>query len=305
VLILAAAFLAAPAPAPPSVWRSEPVPARAARPGHGVRVTGAWTFARRLPRFGGISGVAVEEDHLLLLSDAGLLWRAPKPDVPGPIRPVALPAACRPGSAEAEGADTEALALAPDGRALRIGIEGANAICAPDLDAAVAIPAMAAWPRNQGIEALATMPGRGMLAIGGMPLDRDGARPLVWFAGDPARAGTPATLMRYLPPPGFQPSDAAFLPDGRLLVLNRRYRVLGGYGSAIVLTKPFVPSGNATVAGDVIARFAGAALGANFEGLAVETTANGIALWLVSDNNFFPGRRTRLLRLALDAPGGP
>jgi hypothetical protein len=299
MLTLAAAFLAAVAH---PVWVPAAVDARRSAIGRGVRITDTWSIDIRLPRFGGISGIAIDGRDLLLLSDAGLLWRVPRPGVPGPVRQIPLPTPCRPGSAETEGADTEALAFAPDGGALRIGIEDANVICAPELDAAVAIPAMASWPRNRGIEALATLPGRGMIAIGGLPLDAAGARPMLWFAGDPARRETTVARMRYMPPPGYQPTDAAFLPDGRLLVLNRRYRAIGGYGSVIVAIPPFAPVDDAMLSGDIVARIEGGRHAANFEGIAVELGADGVVLWLISDNNFFPGRRTRLLRLEIETP---
>lgn len=97
--------------------------------------------------------------------------------------------------------------------------------------------------------------------------------------------------LRYRALPPFLPVDAARLPDGGLLVLERRVGLLGGWGSRIVHVPaadlPAMLVRDGVLAGREIARLAPPMTTENYEG--IDTRAlpgGGVAIYLVSDDNF-------------------
>ncbi len=202
--------------------------------------------------------------------------------------------------------DTEA--LAEDGGALYVGIERVHRIVKFDYakdglrarGVPIPVPAeIASLPWNKGIEALVFVPK-------GLPL----AGTLIAFS----ERGLDSTgnLKAFLiggPAPGtfyvrrsdeFDISDAALLPQGDLLVLERRFSWLRGLAVrirriALTQIKP-----GAIVDGPILFF---ADLGQevdNMEGISVHRTASGeTVLTLVSDDNFSPLQRTILLQFTL------
>jgi len=271
-----------------------------------LHITGAWQLHAEDARFGGISSMMMRDGALLLLSDAGTLFQLRgSPDATTNIADVSrLPGSCARAD-KAKAGDSESLAVTPDGLGLRIGLERSNLMCAfsaaaPGAATLVHVAAMAGWPRNQGAEAMASLPHKGMAIIGESRDGADDARPLLWYAGDPALADTKLTQMRYLPPKGFKPSDAVFLPDGRMLVLNRRYQLSAGRSSALAIVPAFAPREGDVVEGKTLARIASQPVAGNYEGMAIASHEGGTTIWLVSDDNFAHPGRTILLRLELD-----
>lgn len=266
----------------------------------GLRVTGAWSLSSDDRRLGGMSGLLAADGELLMLSDAGSIVRL-RDDFGGEANAsiAALPSACM-----ADGRiDAESLALSPDGLAVRVGLERSNCVCAfdlgePDAGRRFSPIAIAAWPRNNGAEAMASLPGVGTAIIGE---GRDGGsreHPLLWYAGDPAN--TAATAMQYRAPSGFKPADAAFLPDRRMLVLNRRFTMPNGRATVLTIGSALSPSAGAIYAGQEILRIEHGPLAANYEGLAVKPRPGGATIWLISDDNFSNRSGTMLIRLELD-----
>lgn len=98
----------------------------------------------------------------------------------------------------------------------------------------------------------------------------------------------------------FLPVDAARLPDGGLLVLERRASLLGGWGSRIVHVLPadlaaaLVPGG--VLRGRELARIDPPLTTENYEGIdARPLPGGGIAIYIVADDNFGRfGQRTLL-----------
>ncbi len=119
------------------------------------------------------------------------------------------------------------------------------------------------------------------------------------FDGDPALAGIRATALRYLPPDDSRPTDAALLPDGRLLVLNRRFTILDGLSAALVLVDLPALNESTVLTGEVIADFRSPAIVDNLEALSVTREGSATILWIASDDNFSPLQRTLLLKFAL------
>ena len=125
-------------------------------------------------------------------------------------------------------------------------------------------------------------------------------RSALLFDGDPALAATPATTLRYRPPAGYRATDAALLPDGRLLVLNRRFAWLEGVSTALVLVEPGAIRPGATFEGRLVARLGWPLANDNMEAMSVTREGGRTILWLASDDNFSPLQRTLLLKFALE-----
>jgi hypothetical protein len=152
-----------------------------------------------------------------------------------------------------------------------------------------------ALPANSGLEAIADGP-RG--------------RPLVLLAEDPEPGETacPGWILdgahggrfRLATTDGFSATDAAFLPSGDLLVLQRRLTFFGAFAMRLVriAAADLVPG--ATVAGEIVYTSRSGDRIDNMEGLAVDVAPDGTPIvTLVSDDNFFWLQSTVLLRFRL------
>lgn len=158
-------------------------------------------------------------------------------------------------------------------------------------------------PANEGIEALTGLTDGRLLALteglrveGGLRgwvgdgLDKagDGARlswvPVVWHASE-----------------GFQPSDAAPMPDGDVLVLERRVLPPGVRIRRLPARALARDVGGGTVLdGEEIARLDGAVTFDNMEGIAARREVGGGTLvYLLSDDNFAFYQRTLLMMFRL------
>lgn len=106
----------------------------------------------------------------------------------------------------------------------------------------------------------------------------------------------------------FLPVDAARLPDGGLLVLERRASLLGGWGSRIVHVPPadlaaaLVPGG--VLRGRELARLDPPLTTENYEGIDVRPLpGGGVAVYIVADDNFGRfGQRTLLTQFTWGRP---
>lgn len=97
---------------------------------------------------------------------------------------------------------------------------------------------------------------------------------------------------------GFRPTGAATLPDGRILVLERRFPPVGAR-LRIVPATAIIAGGTAD--GQEIARLEGSITVDNMEGVAVRREPDGATLiYLVSDDNFNTLQRTLLMMFELD-----
>lgn len=220
-----------------------------------ARVAGAWAVTADDGRFGGISGMALDRGQLLALSDAGMLMAI---DRPGTMRPTvtirALPAVPGP-TARKIGRDSEALLRDPAGRGWWVAFEQIHSLWLYDRGFTRALKVIAVenadFTDNQGIEALADDHGR-----------------VRWLAESTGA------------------SDAARLPDGTVMLLERRIGV-GGASSWLTwggqrLALPLARSDNP-------------------EALTAEPRPNGgTRLWIMTDNDLKPWRRTLLV--AIDLP---
>jgi hypothetical protein len=272
--------------------------------------------------FGGISAIRLAPDgaHFISLSDRG--WWLRGRIVYDDTRPTAI--------ADAEmapilGADGRPLAargwfdtesIAEDGGTLYVGIErvhqivrfnyGKDGLLARGQPIAVP-PGLRTLPANKGLEALVFVP-KGLhqkesalagtlIAISERGLDKAG-NINAFLIGGPAPGGFAVKRNA-----SYDISDAALLPGGDLLLLERRFNWTSGLSVrmrriALGEIKP-----GALVDGPILFE---ADLGYeidNMEGLSVHRGASGeIVLTLISDDNFSMIQRTLLLQFTLADP---
>ncbi len=250
---------------------------------------GAYAWRAEDPRFGGFSAVEITDQgrHVTALSDRGA-WTdgAVERDAEGRItgvslRPMMLLKATGEAPLKQSRADSEGLALAPDGSAY-VSFEGvARVLHYARLDGpAVNLPTPEAFrkmPRNAALEALA-VDGRGLLYT--LPEDtrETGADFPVW-RWDGAAWSQPFLLPRR---DEFLPVGADFGPDGRLYVLERAFYGLGGFASRV---RAFTLSATGIAAEETVLR-TDPGVHDNLEGLSVWADDDGtIRLTMVSDDN--------------------
>lgn len=264
---------------------------------------GGWSISSNHPAFGGISAMYVEGRGVLALSDAGAVIRFQLPDTgSAALQVLHLPDA--PGStARKVHRDMEALAV--HGGAAWIGYESGDAVWRYSMEdwrseASASPAAMRAWPLNQGVEAMLRLSGGRFLVFSEGQWLPDGSSEVLLFDGDPADPETTSVSLGYRPPDGYKITDAALLPDGRMLFLNRRFDLKGFTAKLTLGTLPALVPG-ATLSGREIADFRSPLVVDNLEALSV-TQENGRAIiWIASDDNFSPLQRTLLLKFALAA----
>lgn len=261
-----------------------------------------WVLTSDNPHFGGISAMQVGRDEILALSDTGWLIRFARPrSGVGRARISSLPDG--PGATALKSdRDSESMVVS-DGVAW-VGFEGRNAIwryALPDWQGTshAAPPAMASWPANTGAEGMVRLHDGRFLVFSEGPKRPDGANALLLFEGDPAVPGTAVLGLGYRPPKGYSLTDASILPDGRLLLLNRRFSLLDGVSAKLVLVPhPDLIAGT-EFEGEEIADFRPPIAVDNMEALSVTREHGRTIVWIASDDNFSPLQRTLLLKFAL------
>ncbi len=217
-----------------------------------ARFAGAWRLAASDPRVGGFSGLAMDRGRLLGLTDSGMLVSLTRPPSAGTalIRP--LPVV--PGNPLTKiGRDSEALASAAGG--WWVAFEQKHQLIRYDREFRRAVGRILIEKRsfrdNRGIEAVSA--GRRLTAF-------------------PESTGI---------------SDAVAIPDGRTVILKRRFG-LPGFTSGI----------GGLAGGDISLPLAPLD---NPEGLAAELLDGGATrLWVITDNDQKRWRRTLLV--AIDVP---
>src|SRR5215475_3111729 len=268
-------------------------------------------------QFGGLSAIRVQPDgaNFIALSDKGW-WLKGRivydGNRPSGIADAQMAPILGPDGLSLAGRgwyDTES--IAQDGGTLYVGIERVNRIVRLDygkdglLARAQPIdvpPGVRGLPNNKGLEAMVFVPrglplGGALIAISERGLNRDGNL-TAFLIGGP-RPGT-FTLRRTA---DYDASDAALLPSGDLLVLERKFSWTTGLFVRIRRIALLDIQPGALVDGRVLFE---ADLGSaidNLEGLSVHRGPNGeTVLTLVSDDNFSALQRTLLLQFTLAEP---
>jgi len=259
-------------------------------------------------RFGGLSGLSIGTDgKIYAVSDRGY-WISARmivnPDgalddlVDWHIAPMLTPAR---SPVAGSLVDAEAFSRDRDGSFL-VAFEGKHRIWRYDAPphtfastpTAIAVPAaLSRAPRNGGIEGLTTLPDGRLLALTEEFANPDGSFK-GWLLDGNRFAG-----LSYLPAKGFRVTDCAALKNGDVVVLERRYVPFGVLSARLTLVdgKTIRPGGK--LKGKELLRIEPPLVTENYEGLAVQPTAQGAMIYLVSDDNYNPFQQTLLLQFLL------
>lgn len=296
-------------PAAPEVPRivAEPVALFADAPDRrrlgALRFVAGWWLRSNDPRFGGVSALHVEGDSVTALTDGGRLYRFAVPTGRGPAPLWTDWLGGRKSAGKKEMRDTEALVIAGDNA--WASFERQNAVRRYDRDswrieATAEPPAMRDWRANAGAEAMVRLRDGRFLVFAEGRSEETGTTPVLLFDGDPTKRKTAAAPLSYRPPAGFRITDAALLPGGRLLILNRGVSLLDGFQVKMVMVEKSDLRAGAVIAGREIAQFAGEVTTDNYEGLAITREDGRTILWIASDDNFMAFQRTLLMKFVLE-----
>jgi hypothetical protein len=271
-----------------------------------LRFLGGWQLTSDARGFGGLSAIDVVGNRVTALGDGGTImrFRLGRFGNATDASILRLPDGC---GKVVRKYDNDTEALAHDGRrtAWWVSYESRNAICRTSADftvgESVAKPgAIAAWPRKSGPESMTRLADGRFLVIAEDARDYGDIRSAVIFDRDPTDPAAVATTLGYRAPAGFKPTDVAQMPDGRLLVLNRRFALTSLFSAELVLLPRLARDPRGLLEGPTIARFQSPVIADNFEGLSVSVENGKPIIWVISDNNFMRWQRTLLLKFALD-----
>jgi hypothetical protein len=263
---------------------------------------GGWAIRSNDGRFGGISAMHVAQDEVTALSDAGWLLRFSLPGSRGSA-PSIVPLPEAPGHPRVKG-DRDVEAMAVHGSNAWLAFEGRNEIWRYDIrswksEAAAAPAAMGEWPINGGSEAMIRLADGRFLLFSEGERRPDGSSAVLLFSTDPTRADARALSLGYRAPEGYRITDAALLPGGAILFLNRRVAVAGGVSAKLSLAENPDLRAGAVLRGEEIAHFQAPITVDNMEALSVAREGARTILWIGSDDNYIPLQRTLLMKFAL------
>ena len=266
---------------------------------------GGWVLTSDTRSFGGLSALDVDGNRFTAISDIGAIVRfrfgrfghASDADIHR------VPGGCGPVVRKTDN-DTESLAHDPARQNSWIGMEWRNVICRTNGDftraRAFAPPVMSHWRKKKGPESLLRLQDGRFLVIAEAAPDGGNVNPVILFDRDPTDPHAQFVRLGYRPPPGYDPTDAAQLPDGRILVLNRRFAIPSLFTAQLVLLDPSSFAAGSVPQGRIIARFEPPVTSDNYEGLSVTTENGRPVIWIVSDDNYSLWQRTLLLKFALN-----
>ncbi len=264
----------------------------------------AWELRSSNEDFGGFSALAALPDGRFVgLSDAGTLIgfglanddRADRPFI------APLPDSQSPNLSYKD-RDSEGVTHDPASGQFWVSYEANHAIrrFSPSFSRRTGIIKMSGkyrWPKNKGIEAIIRLSDGRFVAIA-ENLEK-GLHEGFLFSGDPVEAGTVRASFDYQPPPGYRVTDGVQLPDGRLLMLNRRIGLPRGFSAKIAIVDTEAIITGTRVSGRTIASIGSPLLIDNMEGIAITKEREGVIIWLISDNNFSIFQRTLLMKFRL------
>lgn len=146
-----------------------------------------------------------------------------------------------------------------------------------------------ACPANAGVEALAALPGGRLLALSEGLFTRGGEAVRGWVI-----EGRRVTPIDYAVSRLFFPTDAAVLPTGDVLVLERRFLGINLAARLRVLPAEQLEPGNKLLRPRLVAQLDHPLPLDNLEGLATLEHPEGLIVFIVSDDNFSSLQRTLL-----------
>lgn len=273
------------------------------------RMEGAWQVRSTNARVYGYSSlVAQPQGQLLAISDAGAALSFSPPGSPQKepyARWVGFEGKHRAKALQ----DSESTAYDPATGQYWLGLEGQNQIVRVNSrlkeTARVTPRSMAKWGRNTGAEALARLHDGRFVAIREVTPSWSEARlhDALLFSGDPIEHPH-ADLFRLDVPDNFSVVDMTLLPDGRALILLRRFlwpMPMRFAGRIIIADTARIRPGQ-TWHSIPLASLASVLPVDNFEAIAAVPQPDGrIVVWIMSDdNNMRLLQRTLLWKLSVD-----
>jgi hypothetical protein len=258
--------------------------------------------------FGGLSGIEVTPDgrRFVAISDRGrvvngLLDYDDAGDLTAVRDIVVMPLLDVDGrQVRGNRSDSEGLARLPDGR-WAVSFEGWHRVeLYPANPAGPVTPPLPKLPRppgiqsvegNSGLETVTALPdGRLLLLEEGLEANAGYNR--AWLGGADGWAS-----LGYRGKAPYRPTDAATLPNGDVVVLERRASILGGFGARIVRVRAADIKPGAELSGaDELAVLEQPLTTDNFEGISAVRRPDGkVMLYIVSDDNFWGFQRTLLM----------
>ncbi|MGZ8996430.1 MAG: esterase-like activity of phytase family protein [Rhodospirillales bacterium] len=269
-----------------------------------LRYRGGLALSAAEPHFGGLSGLIVSPDGATFdaISDMGYrLSGTLGYDSSGDLASIGKvrmgPLLAPDGTPTVGKLRGDAESIAPDNRGgYFIGFEQDHRLWRyPSLTvrpSQVEAPGeLAKAPANGGLEALARLGDGRTLALTEQLAVRGGTR---GWLGRPGY-WKPLTLAA---DGGFAATAAATLPDGDVLVLQRRFPPVG---ARVVRIDAAAIRPGATLEGEELARLEGTDTVDNMEGIDARKGANGeTLLYLLSDDNFSPLQQTLLMMFELE-----
>lgn len=274
-----------------------------------LRFVRGWRLVASNDAFGGFSALAViGPDRFQLMGDNGYWTRLT-------IRPGGTVAAARiatlpvgDGASQRKSQrDVESMIFDPATRQTRVALEGINQVWRLDpalnhIESRARLPEPH-WPSNRGPEAMARL-ADGRTVIFSEDADDDPrGREALLFTGDPSEPGTRAIRFFYDAEGKGLVSDAAPLPDGRILLVHRRLGLTPVFTTILAIVDPADIHPGTTLTSSPIGRVP-VPLAENYEGAAVVEREGRTFLWLVSDDNFNSWQRSLLVGFELvNLPG--
>ncbi len=277
-----------------------------------------WKMTSDNADFGGVSSMlALPDDRFIMLSDAGVLigftldekqglakrpFIAPLPDGP-PVE----------NEFARQNWDAESLAHDPETGQYWVGYERYHGVWryGPSFarkEAEHPVELMQKWPKNGGAEAMLRLPdeedaepgetNRFLIFSESADYAKGGHQALI-FDGDPAEATVEPKLFGYRPPKGYQLTDATLLPDGRALLLHRRFAPLEGISAIVSIGDLSEIAAGKLWTATRIAMLKPPMRVDNMEGLAVTVEGDDTMVWIVSDDNFNGFQETLLMKFRL------
>ncbi len=270
-----------------------------------------WKLESRHHLFGGYSALLVthEGGELLAFSDQGNSLRM---RLPGPVLSDLEPT--RVFSSHYRGKswrDIEAAAYDPDTSTIWTAVENINAILRFNyrdgnfaINGVAVPPKLFKWSGNSGPETFLRLENGRFIALresfdGLFERRRHVA---LLFDRDPVE-DRDAKHFAMSGPEGFRPTDAALMPDGRVMILFRRllWPLPARFAGRIAIGDPDEIRPGKTWRVKEVAKLSSSLPVDNFEGLAIEPGDDGrLVVWLISDDNRALYQQTLLWKLTVD-----
>jgi hypothetical protein len=280
-------------------------------PPAGWALQGVWQYEGEGLLFGGYSALLALDDGVLqAFSDRGGRLTFAGPDVASGSDAQARMAE-QPVDPQHQIAltDIEAATRDPQTGKYWLAFEGLHAIQRYGADGEVEglrnLAEEVDWPGNAGAEAIVRLHDGRFLVIS------EWGGEVLLYPGDPLSGAAPLAI-GFQPPPGdFSITDAAELPDGRIMLLLRRVaRVMPPFEARIAIADWPVPdpSGEftAVLAPEIVLDLTAIIPPDNYEGLAVRERSDGaLDIWVISDDNLSVMQRTLVAKLRFDPHESP